>query len=105
MKLRGLKRGLAILLSIVMVVGLLPGVGTMKVSAAEGEETAAGVTFTALDGNPEGFNEGNDERYHNLFDGTATTKWCCEFINPSYVIFKASQPIYVSGYTITSNNN
>ena len=105
MKLRGLKRGLAILLSIVMVVGLLPGVGTMKVSAAEGEETAAGVTFTALDGNPEGFNGGNDERYHNLFDGTATTKWCCEFINPSYVIFKASQPIYVSGYTIWTGND
>ena len=96
---------MAILLSIVMVVGLLPGVGTMKVSAAEGEETAAGVTFTALDGNPEGFNEGNDERYHNLFDGTATTKWCCEFINPSYVIFKASQPIYVSGYTIWTGND
>lgn len=33
-KLRKLKKGLAILLSLAMVVGLIPGMGTMKVSAA-----------------------------------------------------------------------
>ena len=33
-KLRRLKKGLAVLLSLAMVVGLIPGMGTMKVSAA-----------------------------------------------------------------------
>ena len=54
-KRRRLKKGLAMLLSLAMVVGLLPGVGTMKVSAAEGEtDTSSGVTFTVLAGDPEG---------------------------------------------------
>ena len=33
-KLRRLRKGLAMLLSIVMVLGLMPGLGTIKVSAA-----------------------------------------------------------------------
>ena len=34
-KLRRLRKGLAILLSVAMMVGLMPGLDTMKVSAAE----------------------------------------------------------------------
>lgn len=34
-KLRKLKKGLAVLLTATMVVGLMPGAGTIKVSAAE----------------------------------------------------------------------
>ena len=48
-----LKKGLAILLSLAMVVGLLPGVGTLQVSAEE-TSTTASVKFSALDGAPEG---------------------------------------------------
>ena len=106
-----LKKGLAILLSLAMVVGLVPGVGTMKVSAEESsatEETgtAAGITYTPLDGNPEGNNSSyGDERYPKLLDGTADTKWCCNFKNPSYVIFKTSEPVYVKGYSIWTAND
>ena len=58
-KLRRLRKGLAMLLSIAMVLGLMPGAGSMKVSAEESsatEETgtAAGITYTPLAGNPEG---------------------------------------------------
>ena len=111
-KRRRLRKGLAILLSLAMVVGLVPGVGTMKVSAEESsatEETgtAAGITYTPLDGNPEGnySEQWGDERYSMLLDGTADTKWCCSFTNPSYVIFKTSKPIYVKGYSIWTAND
>lgn len=106
-KLRRIKKGLAILLSLAMVVGLVPGVGTMKVSAEESsatEETgtAAGITYTPLDGDPMGY---GSETYSNLLDGTADTKWCCSFTNPSYVIFKTSEPVYVKGYSIWTAND
>lgn len=114
-----LKKGLAMLLSLAMVVGLLPGMGTMKVSAEEISATS-GVDFTPLDGAPEGnwsedwiWDDGVedympvyvDEMYYNLLDGDAGSKWCCEFTNPSYVIFKASQPVYVDGYSVWTAND
>lgn len=102
-----LKKGLAILLSLAMVVGLLPGVGTMQVSAEE-TSTTASVKFSPLAGNPEGnySEEWGDERYSMLLDGTASTKWCCSFEDGStYVIFKASQLIYVDGYSVWTAND
>lgn len=107
MKLRNRKKGLAILLAVAMVVGLLPGVGTMQVSAEE-TSTTASVKFSALDGAPEGnySEQWGDERYPMLLDGTATTKWCCLFEDGSaYVIFKASQLIYVDGYSVWTAND
>ena len=111
-KLRRLRKGLAMLLSIAMVLGLMPGAGSMKVSAEESsatEETgtAAGITYTPLAGNPEGnySEQWGDERYSMLLDGTADTKWCCSFTNPSYVIFKTSEPVYVNGYSIWTAND
>lgn len=106
-KLRKLRKSLSILLSLAMVVGLLPGVGTMQVSAEE-TSTTASVKFSALDGAPEGnySEQWGDERYPMLLDGTATTKWCCSFEDGSaYVIFKASQPIYVNGYSVWTAND
>ena len=102
-----LKKGLAILLTATMVVGLLPGVGTMQVSAEE-TSTTASVKFSALYGNPEGnySQEWGDERYPMLLDGKASTKWCCSFDDGrAYVIFKASQPIYVNGYSVWTAND
>lgn len=102
-----LKKGLAILLSLALVVGLLPGVGTMQVSAEE-TSTTASVKFSALDGAPEGnySEQWGDERYPMLLDGTASTKWCCSFEGGSaYVIFKASQLIYVDGYSVWTAND
>ena len=52
------------------------------------------VTFTALAGSPEGF---DNEKYPNLFDGlkyrSNSTKWCGKFVSNggTYVIFEASK--------------
>lgn len=52
MKKRGrLRKGLAVLLTATMVVGLMPGVGTIKVSAAEGETSGNEATAEGYDAN------------------------------------------------------
>ena len=82
---------------------------------AEGESNGTDeVTFTCISANPEGFyhEEDNfeyfetvDERAHNLFDGNTDSKWCFDFSQKAYVIFKASRLGAVSGYTITTGND
>ncbi|MGN0382812.1 MAG: GLUG motif-containing protein, partial [Eubacterium sp.] len=52
MKKRGrLRKGLAMLLSLAMVVGLMPGAGTIKVSAAEGEASGSVAAAEGYDAN------------------------------------------------------
>ena len=64
------------------------------------------VTFTALEGNPEGY---DNESYANLFDGKKedgnSSKWCCELRGSAYVIFEASKAGIPVGYTITTGND
>ena len=64
------------------------------------------VTFTALEGNPQGF---TDETYAQLFDGKKTennfSKWCCKFSSSANVIFAASKAGVPVGYTITTGND
>ena len=66
------------------------------------------VTFTALAGKPEGF---DNEKYTNLFDGLKdpgnSTKWCAKFVSNggTYVIFEASKAGIPVGYTITTGND
>ena len=64
------------------------------------------VTFTALEGNPEGY---DNESYANLFDGKKEdgkfSKWCCKFSGSAYVIFEASKAGIPVGYTITTGND
>ena len=64
------------------------------------------VTFTALEGNPQGF---TDETYAQLFDGKKTennfSKWCCKFSGSANVIFAASKAGVPVGYTITTGND
>ena len=66
------------------------------------------VTFTALAGKPEGF---DNEKYPNLFDGlkdpSNSTKWCGKFVSNggTYVIFEASKAGIPVGYTITTGND
>ena len=66
------------------------------------------VTFTALAGSPEGF---DNEKYPNLFDGlkdpSNSTKWCGKFVSNggTYVIFEASKAGIPVGYTITTGND
>ena len=66
------------------------------------------VTFTALAGSPEGF---DNEKYPNLFDGLKdpgnSTKWCDKFVSNggTYVIFEASKAGIPVGYTITTGND
>lgn len=69
---------------------------------AEGEDSGSGtdeVTFTYISANPAGF---DNEGANNLFDGNTGTKWCFAFSNSAYVIFQASKPGIVRGYTITT---
>ncbi len=79
---------------------LLPG---RMVAQTEYDNT---VTFTALEGNPEGYDK---ESYANLFDGkkedSNSSKWCCEFRSSAYVIFEASKAGIPVGYTITTGND
>ena len=64
------------------------------------------VTFTALEGNPQGF---TDETYAQLFDGKKTennfSKWCCKISGSANVIFAASKAGVPVGYTITTGND
>ena len=66
------------------------------------------VTFTALAGSPEGF---DNEKYPDLFDGLKdpgnSTKWCGKFVSNggTYVIFEASKAGIPVGYTITTGND
>ena len=66
------------------------------------------VTFSALAGKPEGF---DNEKYTNLFDGLKdpgnSTKWCDKFVSNggTYVIFEASKAGIPVGYTITTGND
>ncbi len=66
------------------------------------------VTFSALAGSPEGF---DNEKYTNLFDGLKdpgnSTKWCDKFVSNggTYVIFEASKAGIPVGYTITTGND
>ena len=63
----------------------------------------AQVTLTYVSGSS-GF---NGETAENLFDGKTGTKWCgpCNNESPAYVIFKASEPCWLNGYTITTAND
>ena len=65
-KLRRLKKGLAMLLSIAMVVGVLPGAGTVKVSAEESKTSGSEVTFTATAATK---GVSDSENYGKLIDG------------------------------------
>ena len=64
------------------------------------------VTFTALEGNPQGF---TDETYAQLFDGKKTennfSKWCCKISGSANVIFAASKAGVPVGYTITTGDD
>ena len=48
---RRIRKGLAVLLTATMVVGLMPGAGTIKVSAAEGEASVSAATAEGYDEN------------------------------------------------------
>ena len=104
---RALTSAVLLLLSILMLIPYS--------ARAEGESNGTDeVTFTCISANPEGFyhEEDNfeyfetvDERAHNLFDGNTDSKWCFDFSQKAYVIFKASRLGAVSGYTITTGND
>ena len=65
------------------------------------------ITFTALEGYPQGMSEA--ENFKKLFDGKKTegnsSKWCCYFYGSAYIIFEASKAGVPVGYTITTGND
>ncbi len=111
MKVRGKwKKTLALLVSMAMLLGMMPDLTLTAVkAAAEGNaaESTQTVTFEGIDGTSGcGYGEG----YESLFDGKYTesdgTKWCCDFSDSAYVIIKASEPVWIGGYTfVTGNDN
>ena len=74
-------------------------------SVAWAEEST--VSFTAKEGTA-GFSE--SESYDKLIDGKYTsdggTKWCMSFpLEGAYIIFSASEPIWVTGYSIVTGDD
>ena len=81
-------------------------VAAMLVPAGAWAQTST-VTFTAKEGTA-----GNkNESFNKLIDGKYTSdnfsKWCMKFSsnNGAYIIFSASEPILVSGYSIVTGND
>ena len=75
-------------------------------STARAQEST--VTFTAKEGTA-GFS--TSEGFGKLIDGKYTsedgTKWCLNFTSngSAYIIFSASEPIQVTGYSIVTGND
>ena len=112
------KRIFSIMLSLLMVLSMLlyfPG-GTFSsldwglTTSAEGEES---VTFTAIAGTA---GASDNESYASLIDGKCTesdfSKWCVTGFKSvadggdgAYIIFSASEPISVTGYSIVTGND
>lgn len=60
------------------------------------------VTITPVSGTA-GANSG--EEYYNLFDRNSSTKWCVTNFNGAYAIFSLSQPVAITGVSITTGND
>ncbi|WP_317336791.1 GLUG motif-containing protein, partial [uncultured Ruminococcus sp.] len=102
------KRIFSIMLSLLMVLSMLlyfPG-GTFSNMGfglkANAEGNTNDFTLSAVTGDPKG---NSNEKYTNLFDGDTGTKWCCGFSGSAYVIFKASEPVKLSKYSIATTND
>ncbi|MDD6268698.1 MAG: hypothetical protein PUA84_01390, partial [Oscillospiraceae bacterium] len=98
-----LKRTFAVFSAMVMCLAMLlyfPS-GTFSKTDFGLTAGAEGIDFTAPDGT-EGY---SGENYTNLLDGDTGTKWCCSFSDSVYVVIKASEPISVAGYTISTGND
>lgn len=74
-------------------------------------KAADNVTFSLVSANPEGIkNNTVNEVASNLFDNNTNTKWCFTYTSITssshpYVIFKASLPCKVEGYSITTGSD
>lgn len=100
-----IQRPLACLSAVVMVIAMLlyfPGGIFSNISfglKASAEGTTNDLTLSAVAGEPKGL---TNEEYTELFDNDTGTKWCCNFSGSAYVIFKASEPVKVSKYSIAT---
>ena len=85
--------------------GLFASIGFGLTANAEDDTETSTITFKELDGTQ----GATGENYDKLIDGNKTsTKWCVtSFSNHSsvYIVFKASDRIFVDGYTITTGND
>lgn len=111
-----LKKPIALLLAVTMAMllnfpsGLFASIGIgLTANAENNTETSteiSTITFTPLDGTA---GTSTTENYDKLIDGQTSTKWCVtSFSDHSsgvYIVFKASERIYVDGYTITTGND
>lgn len=75
-----------------------------KAQPKEYERASVDVSFIPDEGSV-GFSSGED--YDKIVDGNTSTKWCLNGGegNTVYNIFHASQPIFVTGYKITTAND
>ena len=87
------KRVLSIILTLCMLLALVP---IMPVTVA-----AESTGYTVLAGS--GGNSG--EEHGKLVDGDIKTKWCMNSFTSAYIVFKTSNAVNVSGYSITTGND
>ena len=111
------KKPIALLLAVAIAMllnfpsGLFAGIGIGLTANAENDtqtstETST-ITFTALDGTA---STNTTENYDKLIDGNKMSgKWCVTSFsshsNGVYIVFKASERIFVDGYTITTGDD
>ena len=108
-----LRKAGAVLLSLALAAGLVPGMEARKVLAAEelsqnSQEAEEGnVSFEALEGTG---GASTSEGIGSLVDGKYEkgnfSKWCVTSFNDAYVIIKASKPVLAKGYSfVTGDDN
>lgn len=91
------KRIFSIILSLIMILSMLclpSGLFGNTGFGLTAHAATTGVTFKAVDG--------TSSSYNRLVDNKIGTIWVCDFAGSAYVVIKASEPVYVSGYTITT---
>ncbi len=106
------KKTTAFLSVVAMVLSMLlyfPG-GTFSTYSGL-KASAEGVTFTATVGTA-GVAADGSEGYASLIDGKYSStdtsdysKWCVTNFSSAYIIFSASEPILVTGYSIVTGND
>lgn len=95
-----MRRILAFIIALAMCISVFPA----QIFAVDYN----GVEFTALDGTGE---DGANQNYTMLLDGTQSTKWCDKVGTISdttytpFIIFKASKKVIITDYTFITGND
>ncbi len=92
-----MKKLFCIILSLVLVMSLPLTVSAAKIGSSSKEVTLEAIAGTA--------GVGSYEDFPKLLDGTVSSKWCVHFEDEAYVIFKTSEAVQLTGYTMVTGND